>query len=226
MIMRKIILITVFLLVAASIAEVGAYDAKAGTLKFNFKKGWNLIPLWGGDSNFPNTCGDNYLGKAIFIWSPTEKKYIGGKWEQVSGDSEVTRIFNRDRDNMYYYAQNEFGAAFVLRDSDCEATARIYSSIKEDELPKFKIPAGWNFIAIHPWMVGRSFGEFLGTCDVTKAYTFDPVTGWQGGSVSKSDMDNAFVSEQYAGVTYAMKFASDCNFALKITTLVPPPLPE
>jgi len=161
------------------------------------------------------------------------KKYFGGTLEQVnSQDSEVGRVIREDSVNKFYYAQEGFGALFVLRDSDCSATVRI-SKLADIEpefftrgLPTYRIPAGWNFITIHPWMVNKNFGEFMGTCEITKAFTFNPVTGWQGGPVSSTDLDNALVTEQYVGVTYAMKFSSNCNFGLKVQNLVPPPLPE
>lgn len=148
-------------------------------------------------------------------------------------DSEVVRVIQRDKEARYYYAQEGLGALFILRDSDCSATARInpLSDIKEDELaaelPTYKISAGWNFITLHPWMVNKNFGDFLGTCEITKAFTFDPVSGWNGGSVTKSDFEDAYVTEEYVGITYAMKFSNDCNFALKEEEILgPPPLPE
>ena len=119
-----------------------------------------------------------------------------------------------------------------MRDSDCSATARMppLASIEQDELPEalptYKITVGWNFITVHPWMVNKNFGDFIGTCEITNVYTFDPLTGWNGGSVTRGDFDNSFITEEYVGITYEMKFSNDCNFAIKQEVLSPPPLPD
>ena len=212
-------------------SNVNVYDSSTGILTVKLYPGWNTLPLVGiynpDPSKAINTCGTLNTPEFVkegYIWSPVEGRYIGGSMEQLSDPNNPDlNIFYRERENHYYYVKEFGGIGFGYRaGSECSYTTWLgkRAEVEEDTLaqvlPTFKIAKGYNFLILHPWMQDRSIADFVGTCIITDVFLFDAQTQqWVGGSITQSDLESSFVTEESIGRIFIIKAANDCSFGLR-----------
>lgn len=232
-----IVLLITFITVVVSHAQsqppfpANVYDPDTGILTVKLYPGWNTLPLIGiynpDLSKAINTCGTLNTSEFVkegYVWSPVEGRYIGGSMEQLSDPNNPDlNILYRDRENSYYYAKEFGGIGFGNREGpECVYTTYLGERADIDDiqlaegLPKLKIAEGWNFLLIHPWMQDRSLADFVGTCELTEIYLFNGLTKkWEGGTITKSDLEPSFVTVEAIGRIYLMKAANECSFGLR-----------
>src|SRR3989344_4302665 len=73
-----IVIIVILIFINFSMNPYAIYDSDSGKMTFDLKEGWSTMPIISGD-NFGNDCevfgGNEFVG-VMWIWSPTQEKYL------------------------------------------------------------------------------------------------------------------------------------------------------
>lgn len=206
----------------------GTYDDTTYSLEMNIQKGWNIIPSGGYFES--QDCL-----KAGWIWSPTNNKYLGGTTNSPSADPEITRIISEDTTNNYLYAQS-YGAYVggMWAYSTCsQKYTKNFQFNYQDELNKYKLAKGWNFMTITPAMVGMKMKDLFANCELTGYNGWD-ATNQQWALSTKELMDNTIASIQTIdtplpqnniGQVLLVRVANECNLSKGSSSITPPSLP-
>ena len=152
------------------------YNSITGDITLQINKGWNLVPIsqiYSNDPDRPNTCFDNFsldTFKAYYTYSPKLKMYLG-QYQDASGVTKSVpensvELFAEEQNSKEYYAQDYSGARWIYSTKECYYTSNIltqerWDTITQSMLDETPLRAGWNYITITPWMVGKTFKKLL-----------------------------------------------------------------
>ena len=239
--MKKILLIGIFALVfsavvfaAAVTTGLGTYDSETGEATINLRPGWNIVPF-GASEELPESCNV----KAVWIWSPTAKRYMGGSPGDKAMPQSDGDILLADKENKYLYAQ-QYGAfaggMWVYVGNECTLRKSFWTSASNDEIAQMKLAKGWNFASVSPWMNGKKISEFLGDCTLSKITAWDATMQRWGTGASSTDYmvemakkindgEDEPLLEEMSGVVFLMKVPEECNLGTS-GAIEPPALPE
>lgn len=200
------------------------FDQSANKVTINVcedcRDGWYLVPVNVNDAE----CQNNVF--AIWVWSPTAKKWLGGRSSDEIPESDRNFFLSEDKEN-YLYAKSDFGGAFFYLKKPCKLTY-FYSSISLEEFNKLKLAQGWNAFAIHPGYDGTSLNQLKGTCNIIKIASWNPdLQKWNVND--PYSIINEPISKVYAGEVNLIKVSEDCTLGLKIPEppeLALPTIPE
>jgi len=164
-----------------------------------------------------------------WIWSPTMKKYIGGKYD-TSIDSADNQKLIDDSNNYYAYAHEMFGGAWAYITGECSIGGSYdlerYKWFR-DNTGKLQLAKGWNLFTVTPVMWDKSFNDIKGDCKITA------IAGWDGSkqewmTINGSDVSIAMTSraekKSATGESFWFKAENDCIFDFN-PVVQPPPIP-
>ncbi len=119
-----------------------------------------------------------------------------------------------------YFAGTVANGWWLYADRDCDVNGETWLVPYIDALTESgsKLARGWNFISVFPDMAGRRIDEFKGSCQISKAYTFD-----SGRRKWRSAM-NEELPEGLIGYGLVVKTSEEC--VLGFEREGPPPVPE
>lgn len=210
-----ILIIVIVLIINLTPTAYISYDSDTGKTEFHLKKGWSTIPIISGD-NFGNDCdvfeGKEFVG-AMWLWSPTEKKYYH------IGEASKSAQFKQDFENKYYHTA--YGGLWVYLTRDCNIWINDYSKLGPDN---FKIASGWQLFAKHPTIADKGFDVF-NNCNIEKFNKWDnDKQKWlyNPTSTDLSELKTKF-EQATIGEVFFMKFSSECQLDLGLSDLLPQP---
>lgn len=217
----------------SSLVFAGTYNASNGDYTVTINKGWNLVPsvIVKYDATNPN-CFTSGLSKTIFYYSPSQQKYVG---PDLSMDKpENYNIWAADSQAKYYTATPYLGAVWVYSNEECSYMGGIGSAsmFNEAGIKTLKIAKGWNFINVHPWMIGKNLQSIFNNCNLVAANAWQSLSQTWGATSSavyasqiKSGDEQPIISSMI-GQTLVIKVASDCYLNYGSDTTAPPVLPN
>ena len=230
---KIIILISiVFLAIAVFVSAYlrPTYDQSTNKLNFNIPKaGWYLVPL-----GF-QLDGCQRKIKAIWIWSPTLNKYLGGKnYNQLQISDADMQHFEADKDDMYLYTIPKLGGEWVYISGPCEIEdympfEHLTMNQIAEQFNQYKLGQGWNFFTIIPAYINHSLNDISGDCNIVK------VAEWKANSQSwniPSNLDDALNVKWHShdvGGVVLIKVTETCNLGLESAEeerSEPPTLPK
>ena len=224
-------------------------ETEGGKVDYKFYKGWNLvsIPLISAMNGSSNTCPSQW--KALFVYNPTYKGYIGGIGQQPN----IKYSPNQETYNQYLNAsdpkwkQNSYtdtvqlSVAWLYFETECNGKidttylTTAYQAQTQELMNKkentSKLLKGWNFISVAPWMEGSNFKTIFEDCEIEKANYFNNVTQ-QWGQTSSTSFASQFANDTsplytLTGKGYVVKVANDCYIKYNNSNnLTPPELPN
>ncbi|MBI2631554.1 hypothetical protein HYW75_00950 [Candidatus Pacearchaeota archaeon] len=221
---RKIILsMSLVLLVELSIfvmASMTPFSTTADTTKYDVNiqlvEGWNLVPFF-----LPSTIKTN---------SEIQKGDIGAIWSWLPPLKDYYQVFPVNQlDNLPVEIGRTLDESEIL-----SASVWVYSkksggieySTPEGILNSRTIYEGWNFVAITPDMVGKTFGELLNGCNILKGAEFTAYNNkWSTFSGESISSDSPL--ENDVGLTLVVKVDNECS--IKGTSAIggkPPVIPN
>lgn len=239
--MKKLILIVGLILLVSSMAFAGDYDSTTGEMSITLQRGWNLVPTMTSATDTRNCL---YEADWLYYYSGAIKQYVGTSiksqgsfypnkttYEQVT----TTEYKFPSSINNPYYGIAQFGGMWVYSNKYCTFKTQLSKVVDTYEMPevlsKAKLTSGWNFINIHPWMVGRSMNQIFSNCNVIAVNNWDPIDqNWiyasstgMGDAVSQN---TAIISETNVGLVMPIKVANNCYLNYDSRTTGPPALPD
>ncbi len=223
MIMNKKIILPVSLMVLVALLGV-AYasmnlkteNEKKYEISLDISEGWSIVsgiyPPQSLSQNSEIKIGDI---KAVWFYSPIEKKYI-----EIYPN--LDEIGLEDYDDEYVFSSS----MWIYSE---KAGTLHYDSIVYSDFPTLattQLFAGWNFITITSEMIGKSLWESKGTCNIEKAYAWDNEGDRQRwDNVGLYDRIN---SQEVAGLGIVIKVTDDCTLGVSSSSsdgTTPPGLP-
>ncbi|MDD3159765.1 MAG: hypothetical protein PHQ98_02245 [Candidatus ainarchaeum sp.] len=246
--MRKMILVLIILMIS-SMVFAGDYSSTTQEITIPIVKGWNLVPMI---NSYGDQSGCYDLIQSMFYYSTINKQYVG-KYGLSSSNSNLgtffpnesifTKIINEEfnwgnKDNPYY-GVIELGAMWIYSTGNCQSKAKygsnwIDSSMNIQEiLDKKQLKAGWNFIQLSPWMIGKELKDILKNCSVLNANVWDSQK--QNWSFTNSTQGISFATQSWGysineagiGTPIVVKVSNDCILnSDNATVTAPPALPN
>jgi len=201
-----------------------SYDASDNSVTFNIPKaGWYVIPFASPNNQ---DCVNKGSIKAVWIWSPTSKKYIGGKYDgQIS--SEDRAQFESDKSSKYLYSLENFGGGWVYFSKPCEYKVRFspYSPGTgefESTLGQLKLIKGWNFFVVNPAYDGKSLNDLKGDCNIIQTAAWDADTqNWMNTNLNTALSEK--LQKSFSGEHLLVKVSETCTMGLASSTSEQPP---
>jgi hypothetical protein len=241
--MKKIIL-SLIVLMLASMVFAGSYNSDTEKLTLNLEKGWNLVPLDTIEFNRDNllaTCNAQYS----FVYDVMNKNYLSEDyrgWDEFSSSYSYD-IISRSGVDYAYSTNPTFGAAWIYLNSPCSLST--YYGRHYDYAPKFwteenkqsvgsllKLVEGWNFLTINPLMIGNTYQLTFENCNIVAGNVWNESTQNWGYLTSsntpllKLNQNTAKVSADDVGQVLVLKVSGECNLNYKSETTGPPALPN
>jgi hypothetical protein len=190
-------------------------------------EGWNLIQGFGN----PSFITSSSIGKekatenikAIFAFSPLDKKYV--KVYPIDSSSHSS---NPDRIAFDSLPPAVLQLPFWVYSSK-GGYSISYETQKLDSTFQITWPSGWNLVSISNEMVGKNLNEIKGSCNIEKAYWWSDKENSKGSWVSfPSDIS---FDRSLVGLGIALKFSSECKLGSSSsgsgsTITAPPAIPN
>lgn len=185
-------------------------------------KGWNLVSLATvslQDTEL-TTCDRSELEKNIFVYDVEKKKYWNLK--ELGSNTNYEKI----SENAAVIAT--VGSAWVHSRQDCKIVVKSEKETSSNfekffdtitaamSQKKVNFPAGWNFFQILPNMAGKKLDGFRGSCQITRAYGWDPQK--QSWDVLQTEFSKSAI-----GLGIVFKTSNECLLGEAVAA--PPPLP-
>jgi hypothetical protein len=230
-----LLLVTLLILfVAASSALISRGYEVPDYFVYTLRPGWNFYPLALQQDAARNTCTDKVrmipanmtspttgevVSSVFFLWSPTEGRYITSE--------APSERYVEDLNAGYLYV-SAGGAAFVNVEftspgvNSCEIyfSSEPYLTVATDPTStdaKTRLASGWNYVAILPWMVGRTWSDISKNCQIEKAALWDSQNQvWlvsEGSALNHGFDASNKVTESNLGLTLALKVTNDCGLS-------------
>ncbi|MBI3050872.1 PEGA domain-containing protein [Candidatus Woesearchaeota archaeon] len=155
---------------------------------------------------------------------PGETDIESSEWFDVNVEGETdadTALYEKyGMLDSGYFAGTVANGWWMYADRDCDVNGETWLVPYIDALTDSgsKLAKGWNFISVFPDMAGRRIDEFKGSCQISKAYTFD-----SGRRKWRSAM-NEELPEGLIGYGLVVKTSEEC--VLGFEREGPPPVPE
>lgn len=207
--MKKLIIfiIGIFLFSAIFVTAIDLPDFPK--MSFNLKKGWNMVPTFGGPESYGGSCGENDF---IYILNPLNKKYF------PVGPYSQTSEFKSLAEQGYYAAY--YGGIWFYVSEDCDIWMKDFVGPSN-----FKMAQGWQFVAKRNW--ADDFGVFK-NCNVEKFNMWDNEAkkwAYTSSSTSVTDFQDTY-NQAKIGEVFAVKFSSECALdEMEITSNIMPQPP-
>ena len=235
MLLALLVLVSLSVFVSAYFAP--SYDESTNKITYNIQRaGWYLVPLgFNLDGCQREMIGENEwrntgLVKAGWVWSPTLKKYLGGKdFNRFEGTQAELQQFEDDRNSKYLYAAPKLGGAWVYIAGECEIGDYLGAGSLDDPalreaFSQYRLAKGWNFFTITPSYLGKSLNEIKGNCEIVRMAEWDAdsqswiTSGWE------EELDGPITN---VGKVLVIKVSETCNLGLESSgSGQPPALPE
>jgi len=190
------------------------YNPSDNSVTFNFEKaGWYLLPAGAAQS-----CDESV--KAIWIWLPTLRKYVGTT--SGPGSSEDGALINNEI--KLGYLQEGFSGYWLYLSNPCTFKYNFPQSQNGDTL---KLARRWNFLAVSPSYDGKSLNDLEGSCNIEKAYLWDTQNQKWGTISNLLDDKNVLRNEGGIGGGFIVKVSDDCKLGSSSgSSVTPPTLPS
>ncbi len=224
--MKKIILGLIILMISTMVFATNS-DVTSGQVTITLQKGWNLMPAFSGPAS-------NSM-KYLYTYSANLGQYCGGLIVDgslsYSDDCKVgreTNMFNLATNYQYF-----FPAVWIYSIDSSPYVAHFGSesvaNMNQSVLDKMPLTKGWNFVVLHPWMVGNSLKTIFDNCNVTALNRWDAVNQkwFADSSTTAASMVQTTtpLTEEKIGEAYVVKVLNDCQLN-KSSTESPPSSPN
>lgn len=217
MIMKKLIIFTIGILLLLStfvMAEGIPEDLiDLPKMSFNLKKGWNMVPAFGGTegTDYGGSCGEKGFPIA-FMLNPLNKKYF------LMGPYSETSDYRSFAEQGYYAAY--YAGIWLYVSEDCDIWMKDFIGPSN-----FKMAQGWQFVAKRKW--ADDFDVFK-NCNIEKFNKWDNEAkkwAYTPSSTAVTDIQNTF-NQAEIGEVFTVKFSSECNLdEMEITSNIMPQPP-
>ncbi len=220
--MKKMIPILLLAFLLSVSIVFASYDSTTGKATYRFTKGWNLLPILGGE-NVSNNCGGlvEHGGPPemfAYLYSPLSKKYM-----MVGGDTDKRLSEEQSRygtpGKQYLYP---FGAWFYYAAKDCEGWI-MYEAGGAN--PFLDIVKGWQFVAKLPFM--SRYSVTFANCTIEKFNQWDntaKVWKFSTSQTSAEKLESLWDSAE-RGDVFVIKFATDCTLGYSLEDIFGVPAP-
>jgi hypothetical protein len=184
-------------LLSILILTIISCTALANEMRVPVEKGWNLIYGLNTDKPVNKVLAGSEIQvkniKAIFLYVPPISAYA-----RLFPNPETKKIIDNletnDLENgVYWVYSDKKGLGIFNVDEPMEFTDR-------------GLVQGWNFYPIYENMVGKKPAQFAGTCEIEKAYGFEP-TKQQWVNLIDEEMQ-----KEALGLGIVVKVKNECKF--------------
>lgn len=174
-------------------------------------KGWNLVAGFEPSKNIlPESEIKGSDISAMWYYSPIQKKYV-----EIHPDLDLEGLDGEDDDYvltsaMWLYSTKDGVLTYYVPDD---------ISYLEDR----EMHSGWNFVTFGLDFYDNDFDGVKGTCDISKAYWFDPKDqNW----IDLEDGSDLFEEEDLTGTGFILKVSNNCKLGSSGSSLNPPEVPS
>lgn len=212
----------------------GLYDYQ---YELNLQKGWNLIAH---GENFPYYMSKDYIKEDLPIYQKVmDYINISGINRKKSDAPLFTYIYNPETNNyVEIFPDNTEGIGVTKTNYAMwvyvkEPTRVKYFAPNVPKLSDIKLINGWNFVAINPEMVGKTFNQIKGDCDWTDIYAYSTEkregSNWIDLLNNPNFVDSEKINDNMVGMGLIIKISNNyCKLASSSSSnpTNPPQLPN
>jgi len=213
-----LLLVGIIVMVLVSADFIQNYNSVDNTVTFNFKKaGWYLLSPRA--SYVDPRCDNSDSIRAVWIWLPSQQRYVGVNTERSSGSSSSDdgKLFESEISSGYF--KEGLSSVWIYLSRPCTISFKFHSSNQNS----IKLAKGWNFLLVNPLYNGKSLNELKGDCNIVKAYGWNAdVGGWSKIGLSLNDANSRF-DDSSVGSGFIVKVSGNCTFGSESANILNPP---
>lgn len=212
--MKKQITFAIGILLLSSAFAMAADLLDMPRINLDLKKGWNMVPAFGGPGSYGGSCIDKLENAPMisYIFNPLNKKYF------LTGPYSQTSEYKNLAEKGYYAAY--YTGIWLYVPENCNIWMNDFIGPSN-----FKIARGWQFVVKRKW--ADDFSIFK-NCNIEKFNKWDNEEkkwAYAPSSTSIADFQNAY-NQATIGEVFSIKFSSECMLdEMEITSRVMPQPP-
>jgi len=213
--MRKVIL-AVSLMMILSGVFVYASQIETGA---SIYKGWNLVYDFPSPNVLSGSLEKSSI-KAIYAFIPTTQEYA--RVYPNPENDKIDKIGDEylEKTAFWVYSDSETG-----KDFNGVFNADEYMAQEPLPVSELNLYKGWNFVAILPEMFGKNLDEIKGSCEVDKAYFWNPEDQkWD--SLLEGRLNSNPFNRDVINLGIALKVSNDCKLGGDSSSPNPPTIPD
>ena len=162
---KELIVSAIVVLLIGIIGLVYASQIEAGAPIY---KGWNLLYSFSSPDQLSGHLEKSHI-KAIYAFIPTTQEYA--RVYPNPENSKIDKIGDGYLEKTAFWVYSDYQTGETLNGMYNGDEYMAQEPLPLNDLPLY---SGWNFVAILPEMIGKTFNELKGSCIITKVYWWQP----------------------------------------------------